>query len=112
MTVFLGTKARGDNAKSGARAGRHRTAARITYVTLILFVVLVETAVRFKGGARHDKLFLFHLAWAMPTFVGMTLLNSVLSGAQSRGHAALAYVTTAMFVGTAITGAVLIWTRF
>ena len=108
-TIWMGRRVTGMNGS----VADHRTSARRTRMAMILYVVCIETCVNLKGGARHDTLFWWHLAFALSAFVSVLLLNGKLNGESWRKyHAVFAYGSGLLFSGMFGTGLYMILTRF
>lgn len=78
---------------------------------LLVAVGLTELFVRSQGGLKANGLFPIHLFMAVPFFIGLTLLRCRLTGLRNpKAHAPLAYLTVALFIGTFVTGKIMLFT--
>jgi hypothetical protein len=96
----------------------HQWSAKITFWMLLLYVVTIEVCADIERAlgvpVRHDTFFFIHLALAVSTATAMALM--IWAGFDGlkwqKHHAKLAYTSCFTFLGMAITGCWMIWTRF
>jgi hypothetical protein len=86
----------------------HRTWARRALFVTIGAVVMTEVMVQANGGVQNLSLFWTHLSFAAP-FAGTLIVLQWLTGLRKPTmHKVLAHVCIAAYVGTAVTGSILL----
>ncbi len=90
----------------------HQRSAHWALALIVLFVVLVEIRVRIKGGSNFDNLLKAHILFAIPLLTTLVLINFCFNGSKYSYHDWLAYLSFALFLGTAGTGVPMILKRF
>ena len=88
----------------------HRNYAHRVFWLALTAVVATEEFVRLNGGVQNWRLFFVHLSFAFPFLVSLTLLRFWVTGVKdARKHKRLAYFCLSQFVGTLVTGIILIF---
>ncbi len=88
----------------------HQQLAKYSFLTSLFAVLLTESYVRLNGGVHNKGLFHIHLGFALPLFAILAVLRFWLTGLSNpRQHKTLGYICLASYVGTVVTGLILLW---
>lgn len=109
FTFFFGRQTAKRNAASKFALEIHRRAARAIWWSALIAVMITELFVRMNGGLQPSPLFWIHLSCAVPFFVSLMLIRFWLNGLKHPAlHRQLAYLCLVSFIGTIITGTILL----
>lgn len=88
----------------------HRRWATTTLCLALFSIVMTELFVRFNGGVQDKQFVIFHLSLAVPFFLSLLTLRFFMTGIKDPFiHRILAYSCLGFFLGTFVTGIVLLW---
>ncbi|MBI5005142.1 MAG: hypothetical protein HZC03_00855 [Candidatus Lloydbacteria bacterium] len=91
----------------------HRLYANDMLLSLAFAILFIEIKVRLGGFAdRAPELFWTHLSFAVPFLCALLLLRFKITGTKNLSlHKKIAYTSIVLFIGTAITGSMLFFSR-